>query len=38
MITASDIAEIEVLNNATVTAVVNEISNAMVSRLIVTDH
>ena len=38
LITASDIAEIEVLNTATVTAVVNEISNLTYSRLLVTDH
>lgn len=38
LIAASDIAEIEVLNTATVTAAVNEISNLTVSRLLVTDH
>ena len=38
LITASDIAEIEVLNTATVRAVVDEISNLKVSRLLVTDH
>lgn len=38
LIAASDIADIEVLNTATVTATVNEISNLKFSRLLVTDH
>ncbi len=38
LIAASDIAEIEVLNTATVTEVVNENANLKYSRLLVTDH
>jgi len=38
LIAASDIAEIEVLNTATVAEAVNKMSNLKVTRLLVTDH
>ncbi len=38
LITASDLAEIEVLNTATVMSAVEEMSNLKFSRLLVTDH
>jgi len=38
LIAASDIAEIEVLNTATVAEAVNQMSNLKVTRLLVTDH
>ena len=38
LITAADIAEIEVLNTATVTEAVNQMSNLKVTRMLITDH